>query len=143
MRKKYIFFGIGLLLLILAAKAIYVVYKPHGNVSSDQSEATLDAVSLFSDFQQDETGANKKWVGKVISVYGKIAGVSGSGQYVSVLLQAGTDGGINCSLLKSDLKNENKLMPGDSIAIKGKCTGYLIDVNLVDCIILTQNEKVP
>jgi hypothetical protein len=138
MRKKYVFFGIGLILLILAVRAIYVIYKPHSNVSSVQSEATLDAVSFYNDFQQDESGAGKKWIGKVISVHGKIAGVSESGLYVSVLLEAGPDGGINCSLLKTDLKTEMKLIPGDRIVIKGKCTGYLIDVNLVDCIVLTR-----
>ena len=27
------------------------------------------------------------------------------------------------------------LKTGDSVTIKGKCTGYLMDVNLVDCVI--------
>jgi tRNA_anti-like len=138
MRKKNIFFGIGLLLFITAAWGIYIVYKPHHNVSSARSDATLDAESLYKDFQRDEPGADKKWIGKVIIVHGKISAVSESGQYVSVLLQTSVDGGINCSLLKTDVKNENKLVAGDSISIKGKCTGYLIDVNLVDCIVITQ-----
>jgi hypothetical protein len=134
MRKKY-FFGIGILLLSLAAWGIYRIYQPHRNVSGDEAVALLTAPDLYRDFQHDETAANKKWVGKVIEVSGIITSVNESVNYVSINLKAAADGGINCSVLKNDLGSADKFEVGDSITIKGKCTGFLMDVNLVDCVV--------
>jgi hypothetical protein len=134
MRKKY-FFGIGILLLCLAAWGVYSVYKPHRNVSDDEAVAILSATDLFRDFQNDEATANKKWIGKVIEVSGTISMVNETENYVSIGLKTGADGGVNCSILKKDLSPDIKFNPGNVITIKGKCTGFLMDVNLVDCII--------
>jgi hypothetical protein len=134
MRKKIIF-GISILLCCLAAWEIYKTFKPHRNVSGDETVATPSAQDLYRDFQQDETLANKKWVGKVIEVSGAISSVNESSGYISIYLRATTDGGINCSVLKKDLETGEKLKAGDSVTIKGRCTGFLMDVNLVDCVI--------
>ncbi len=134
MRKSY-FFGTGLVLLCLAGWGIYTVYKPHRNVASEQAAAALSALNLYNDFLNSENLANKKWVGKVVEVSGTISSVSESGNYVSINLLATTDGGVNCSILKKDLNANNKFNKGDSITIKGKCTGFLMDVNLVDCVV--------
>jgi ribosomal protein S1 len=84
---------------------------------------------------KNESQANQKWVGKVLDVEGTISSVTEAGNYVSLNLAATTDGGVNCSVLKKDLPSDNKINKGDSIRVKGKCTGFLMDVNLVDCII--------
>jgi hypothetical protein len=134
MRKKY-FFGTGILLICVAAWGIYSALKPHRNVEGEDAVATLSASSLYNDFLQAENLANKKWTGKVIEVSGIISSVNESGNYISVSLHAADEGGINCSILKKDLNPDYKINKGDSITIKGKCTGFLLDVNLVDCVI--------
>ena len=134
MRKKYLF-GIVILLLILAAFGIYQVYKPHRNAAGEPAAASLAAPDLYLEFQHDENAANKKWVGKVIEVSGIITSVNESAAYVSVNLKATAEGGVNCSILKKDLNPKDKLKAGDSLTIKGQCTGFLMDVNLVDCVI--------
>jgi hypothetical protein len=135
MRRKFIFFGIGILLLCLAGWGIYKVLKPHHNAASEQTQATISASELYNEFQKAENLANQKWVGKVIEVTGRIASVTDAGNYVSVNLLATGDGNINCSILKKDLSPDDKFSKGDSIVIKGKCAGFLMDVNLVDCIV--------
>ena len=132
MRKKY-FFGIAILMLCLAAWGIYRIYQPHRNVSGIDAVAALSAADLYQDFKLDETAANKKWVGKVIEVTGTIASLSESENYISINLRATSEGGVDCSMLKKDLDGQFK--SGDSITIKGKCTGFLMDVNLVDCVV--------
>jgi hypothetical protein len=84
---------------------------------------------------KNESDANQKWIGKVLEVNGIISSVTGSGNYVSLNLAAAAEGGVNCSVLKKDLPADHKFNKGDSISIKGKCTGFLMDVNMVDCII--------
>jgi tRNA_anti-like len=134
MRKKYLF-GIIIIVLFLVVLGVYKVFKPHQNVSGEDAVASLSAQNLYHEFQTDENTANKKWVGKVIEVSGIISSLNESASYVSINLKAATDGGVNCSVLKTDLGSADKFKAGDSITIKGKCTGFLMDVNLVDCVI--------
>lgn len=134
MRKIY-FFGTVLLLLGLAGWGILTVFKPHRNVASDKAVASLPAENLYHEFEAGESLANKKWVGKVIEITGTVSSVSDAGNYISINLRATDDAGINCSVLKKDLAAENRPKTGTRVTIKGKCTGFLIDVNLVDCII--------
>ena len=134
MRKKYLF-GIVILVLILSVWGVCRVFKPHQNVSGEDAAASLSAPVLYHEFQSDENAANKKWVGKVIEVSGIVSLVNESAEYVSITLKATTEGGINCSLLKKDINESDTFKNGDSLFIKGKCTGFLMDVNLVDCVI--------
>jgi tRNA_anti-like len=134
MHKRY-FFGICIILLLLASWGIYKVTMPHHNTSGEQAVGTLTATNLYNEFLKTENSANKEWVGKVIEVSGRISSVNESGNYISINLKGSTDGGVNCSFLKKDLDSENKYNAGDSITIKGKCTGFLMDVNLVDCVV--------
>jgi hypothetical protein len=134
MLKKY-FFGIMLVLLCLAGLGIYKVMKPHHNAEYENTEATLSAKDLYNEFQNDEIQAGKKWTGKVIEITGVISSVSENDKYVSILLGVTAEGGINCSILKKDLKSGDSFRVGENITIKGKCSGFLMDVNLVDCVI--------
>ena len=134
MRKKY-FFGIGIFLICLAGWGLYTLYKPHLNVAGEDAVATLTATNMYQEFLNNESRANQKWLGKVIEVTGKISSVTDAGNYISLNLGAAGDGGVNCSILKKDLSANDKFNKGDSINVKGKCTGFLMDVNLVDCII--------
>jgi hypothetical protein len=134
MRKKY-FFGIGILLICLAGWGLYVIDKPHRNVEGEDAVASLTATDLYKEFSMNETKANQKWLGKVVEVKGQISSVSEAGKYISVSLVAASDGGVNCSVLKSDFPADKKLNKGDSVTVKGKCTGFLMDVNLADCIV--------
>ena len=134
MRKRF-FFGIGILLLLMATWGIYKVTLPHHNVSGEPPVATLPAMNLYNEFLNSENIANKKWVGKVIEVSGRISSLIESGNYISINLHGSADGGVNCSILKKDLDTDVKFKTGDSITIKGKCTGFLMDVNLVDCVV--------
>lgn len=133
--RKIHFFGIGLVLLGLVGWGIYKLYEPHRNVEAENAVATLTAINLYNEFLNNENSANKKWVGKVVEIRGTIYSISEMENYVSINLQATADGGINCSLQKKDLSPDEKFNHGDIITIKGKCTGFLIDVDLVDCVI--------
>ena len=141
MRKKK-FFGIGIVMLCLAVSGIYTIYKPHHNVKGDQAVATMPAKVLYNEFLHSESAASKKWVGKVIEVTGIISAVSEGDSYFSINLEGAPEGGVNCSFLKKDLNPGFRYNKGDSITIKGKCTGFLMDVNLVDCVVNNNNPVI-
>jgi hypothetical protein len=133
--RKIIFFGIGLVLIITVVWGILKITKSHQNVSGETAEARITSATLYSEFFKNEDQANKKWVGRVIEVSGIITSISESGNYIAVNLRGTSEGGVNCSILKKDMGQSEKINMGDSITIKGKCTGFLMDVNMVDCII--------
>ncbi len=135
MRKK-LFFGIGIFLLLVSAWGIYRVTRPHKNAAGEQSSATLSAWTFYSEFISNENEADKKWVGKVITVTGIISSKNESAEYVSIILRAKPEGGVNCSMLKKDFEPGDNSKIGDSVVIKGKCTGFLVDVNMVDCVFI-------
>jgi hypothetical protein len=133
MQKKWIFFA-GIVLLFLAAGWGYYMYqKPRAGVASVKSAYSLSAEELYQDFVQDEAAATEKYTGKVIEVSGVVSDVQAMDSAMIVLLSAGNEaGGVNCSFSR----NEQKAIPqkGERITVKGRCAGFLMDVNLVDAI---------
>ena len=133
---KIIIFGTAIILLCLAGLGIYKITKPHRSVAGAETAATITAEKLYMEFAHAEDKANVKWVGKVIEVNGVIYEVGEAENYISISLAASGQGGINCSFSRKELDAADKFKKGDTITIKGKCTGFLMDVNMVDCITL-------
>jgi hypothetical protein len=130
---------IVIIVLIISASAVaygyYLFNKPHQGIANKEAAFTLDSKKLFNEFDQDEDSANKKYLGKVVSVYGKIAdkAVDSKGTF-SLILEGGDMAGVGCQFDKSVLKDVQNLRTGQVIKVKGKCTGMLMDVVLVDCV---------
>lgn len=139
MLKKRTFFWIGipLCLVIGAAWAYYLYQKPHRSAADVETAYTIDADSLVKSYQQDEQGADKKFLGKVIEVTGKIAEIQHTAQSEIWILSAPSSngGGVNCQLFPGEKKPASSPQPGDKVSLKGRCTGFLMDVNLADCVI--------
>lgn len=136
MRKKMkIFAGVVFCLAIVVAIGYYQYQKPRQSAAGATAAYTCTATDLYKQFDTNETTANTKYTGKVIAVSGSIQSVDQSGQTVSILLNAASsNGGINCMLAANDKKQV--LSQGENITIKGRCTGFLADVNLVDAVIV-------
>ncbi|MHA4806573.1 OB-fold protein [Flavitalea flava] len=135
-KKKFFWWGILVLLLILMARIFYLYHKPHGSAAGETSSFSIDAGSLYRQFQENEELANKKYLGKVVEVSGRITEVTRNGQSEVLILSAGSgSGGVNCQLFPADKTDHHPTKPGDQVIVKGKCTGFLMDVNLADCIV--------
>ncbi|MFI5152588.1 MAG: hypothetical protein ACHQET_04595 [Chitinophagales bacterium] len=133
MKRKYLIIAVVFWLLLIVV-GIYFYNKPHRNAAAEKTDVHADAVALYSQFQQSEAAANQKFLDKIIEVKGKIADIQESGNNITVLLDAGpVPGGVNCSFTNAE---HNIQLPakGTLITVKGKCTGFLMDVNLVDCV---------
>ena len=138
MQKKKLFFaGIVLCLVVAAATAFYLYEKPRTSLNNIKPTFTLGAKELYTAFQQDEQKANQQFLEKVIQVKGTVDNVLVTDSTISLLLSSGNEmGGINCSVKKT---NGDQLAPplkGAVIQVKGRCIGFLMDVNLVDALIV-------
>lgn len=135
MRKKIIL-SIGLVVCIGLAIGVYLYQKPRTKAASQATDFSVTADELYQQFEKDETTATQKYGGKILEITGTVGEVQKTGPALSVLLTAkDAMGGINCSMADSD---ESKAPKGQKVTVKGKCTGFLIDVNVLDAVLLTE-----
>ena len=137
MQKKLLFFaGIVLCLLMIGVAGLYWYQKPRTSLSNIKPAYTISANDLYNSFQQNEQKANHQFLEKVVQVKGVIDNVQVTDSTISCLLSADNPmGGINCSLSKNKMNKQMLPAKGNVIQVKGRCVGFLIDVNLVDAII--------
>jgi len=122
-----------LILLCAGIWAVYEYRKPHTGVSGKSTNIYTDAAKLYNDFSIDEPTANTKYINKVIEVTGTIDDIQNTNGALIIVLKANQSfAGVSCKMF--DPKN-NYHSKGEKITIKGICSGFLNDVNLVDCVL--------
>ena len=80
-------------------------------------------------YLNDSATANKQYTGKVIEVYGSVGTIDTSNSNIAINMKTDTisNGVISCSMEKGTnmLKEMQGVKLGDSIRVKGLCTGYI------------------
>jgi hypothetical protein len=122
-----------LILGIIGGVVAYKMYnKPHVNVGEASADITRTADKILNDFSTDETTANATYLEKIIEVKGVISELNIEKEKGIITLKTNDDfGSVLCHLSEEATKNMSTLKEGQSITVKGICTGYLMDVILV------------
>jgi hypothetical protein len=133
--KNQVLFGLIMLVILCSGAAMYLYNKPSESYVTGKPVYTVSASEIFLEFETNEQAANEKYLNKIISVTGQIADVQAVDS-VGVNITLGTGNGIfGVSCQVADPREGNGLRGGQSIRIKGLCTGMLMDVVLVKCVI--------
>ena len=131
---------LGLLVLGLIGGFFgYTQYnKSHKSLEGIAAEQTVKAVELFSAYENDETTANANYNGKVVEVSGTIKDVStDESGLLKVTLEANNDfGGVICQMNKEKNYTTDQFKVGTSASLRGDCTGFLMDVVLIRCVVI-------
>ncbi|MHA4809475.1 OB-fold protein [Flavitalea flava] len=135
-RKKY------LLLVILgfvAGAGLYGYYRfneRNNSLSGESPFARLSADELFNAFEKDETGATRKYADKILAVRGMVRQLSkdDKGGYTVYLSTPDLLKSISCSMDSLYRQSSLSVKTGDSITIKGVCSGALLDIVLIRCV---------
>jgi hypothetical protein len=136
--KKWIII-IGSIVLIVAAIFYYVFiyaaqYKRNVN---DEKAIAITAVELVSDYNNNESEANTKYLNKALLVEGFVKEV-GQNQEGSTIITI--DGANDFSSVFCTLKEVNKNVEvNKKINIKGVCIGFTSDVVITDAFIQSKN----
>jgi len=129
---------IVIIVIILGSAFAYGYYlfnKPHQGIGGKEAAYTLESKQLFTEYDQNESSANKKYLGKIVCVYGKVMDRATDAKgTLSLILEGGDMAGVGCQFDKSAIKDIEGVKKGQVIKVKGVCTGMLMDVVLVDCV---------
>ena len=130
--KKY---RLILILLMLGAGLVLVYIKwnsPHTNVETANA-VSINAVTLFREFSENEQKATEKYNGKVVEITG-VVGSTSTNQDSKIIVQLQSNDplfGINCTMEK-----ETTFKVGETVTLKGICSGFTSDVILVRCYLI-------
>jgi len=136
MKKRQTILSLVILCLLVAvAWGLYLYNKPHTSAGGKSTDETITADSLYANYAANEAVADKRFMNKILEVKGAVQDVTMGNHKPTVMLATGQAGGINCEMAMDSAAVFASVHKNMQVTIKGKCSGYLMDVNLVDCVI--------
>lgn len=122
-----ILLGLG---VIGVAVGYYMYNKPVESLENKKPAMEVTAAKIVEDYQANETTANDLYLGKVIQVNGKVGAVTTEEGKKKITIDSGNPMSAIICEMEDDSEAAN-VQAGQDIAVKGKCSGYLSDVILV------------
>lgn len=111
--------------------------KPYVNIRNSKPDIIITADQLISDFIKDEPLATIKYSEKIVQITGAFYGVSTlDGNTIITLKNSESDPGIICHMLSEENIKTLKLKKDQDVIIKGNCSGFLLDVMMVRCVLI-------
>jgi hypothetical protein len=129
---------------IIGSMYVYEEFNREQEDLYDKKPAqTVTSEDIIRAYDSNETSANEIFLSKIISVTGTIAEINNQADtLIYVLIGAGNDiHRVSCLLDKLQAPKIKQYDVGKQISVKGICTGYLMDVELNHCVIVSENEK--
>ena len=128
---KYVF----LLAAVGTITGFYLFNEPVKSTASKNADLIIQANDLFAAYEKNEMEANRKYLDKVVSVIGIVSSIAKEDNNDVVTLKTGSGMfGIVCKL-ESGQAIKTPLKTGDQIKVKGVCSGMLMDVVLMRCVV--------
>ena len=128
---KILLFLVLALAIVGAISYFSFMNAPKASSEGKKVDFTIAATNLYQQFEADEATSNTKYIGKIIEVSGTIGDITKDENGATVVLvEAGEEemGGVLCTLEASQKEKSDKLNIGESVKIKGVCTGMLLEV---------------
>lgn len=121
-----------ILLLILAAAGIgaWYGYTEYNRKNKDLGEVNADvkipAVDMIKEYEQNDSLADKKYLGKVVEVTGNVKEVKrdDAGYYTVSLGDTTSMSSVRCAIDTTHYQDAASLTVGSSAIVRGNCTGF-------------------
>lgn len=121
--KKIIPLGV-FLLLVMAGIIWYVFAQKFEDTSVTKPDFTVNGLELLKEFRNADKAANKKYAEKIVSVNGRVSEIESVDSVLNVKISDTATGDyLIFAFQRQDLPEVKKLKEGDSISIKGSCSG--------------------
>ena len=139
MNNKNIKILIGLIILmsIVILFALNLYNKPHLNVEKTEADLVINIHELLDDYKNDENLANGKYVDRVIQISGEISEINiENGNSIIIFKDSTGTSSVMCHMSPEENLKVLKLKKDGEIILKGICTGYLLDVIMIRCVLV-------
>ena len=137
MKTKHYVLALVALLSLVAIGAFWQYNKPTRDLTEEKADLSISSTDLYQQFSENETQANQQYLDKVVQVRGKLQTINRTEGGLNLILDAGSEmGGVICEIPSANIPEGLNLQTGRELAVKGQCTGFLMDVVLVKCVIV-------
>jgi hypothetical protein len=112
-----------LAIIVIAAIVGYSIWnEPHRDIKS-ATALKVSAVALYDNLTKDSANMKSKFVSRVVDVSGEVKQIlkNQNGDQIILLKTNVSDGSVNCTMEEK----ANNVKPGNTISIKGICSGYI------------------
>ncbi|MBK8611133.1 MAG: hypothetical protein IPL84_14620 [Chitinophagaceae bacterium] len=135
-------FVAGIIVLAIAGGIYaYLEYnrKP-ADLKNKKAAAQVTAKELILLYTNYEDSANRKYLGKVVEVSGTIIRITNQpDSLVNILLgDSSLLSGVSCQIDSKHINETKMHRIGESLVIRGYCTGFLMDIELNRCVFVKQ-----
>lgn len=136
-KKKYIALAIVAVIIAIAIYAYKEYNRKAKDINSIAAAVNTTAAMLTKEYAADENLANKKYLGKIILVNGTINEIQNlQDTAITILLGDSLQTSkVSCTISNNNLAATKNYKLGQIVSIKGICTGYLMDVELNNCVV--------
>lgn len=141
MRRKKIFF---IVLGFIAITAIIYGYQEYTRSVEDllyvKEDYKIEAIEFLGKFEANEKDANEKYLDKIVAVKGAIKDIikDDRGFYTVIIGVKENSSSVRCSVNPDHQDKADLLQMGNSVTIKGVCTGFNADELLGSDVILNR-----
>lgn len=121
---KRVLIGILALVVILAYVYWYLVTDKFSDTKDRKADYTVNVLDLIREFQQNVSVANKKYADKIITVNGTVSEIEAADTTFNIKFIDKATGSYAIFAFQQQHAAEAKTVKvGDSISIKGSCSG--------------------
>jgi hypothetical protein len=112
---------------------LYFFNLKHTDMSKARPDFVITATALEKEFEANETQASTRYINKILEVNGIIASINtAKDNILTISLKTGSDlSSVICTF--PAVADPSKFRAGDSITLRGECSGFLMDVLLNNC----------
>ncbi|KIC89546.1 hypothetical protein HY58_15620 [Flavihumibacter sp. ZG627] len=127
--------------MAIAIGAGYILYeyrKLPADLTERKADFSMSAKKLAEEFHLNEALAEQNYTGKILEVSGPVKEIN-SEEYLMILGDSSYPVMISCALKPGGEKLILNEGTKANVVIRGVCTGYLLDVQLNNGVIINKN----
>ena|SRR5436190_14780395 len=121
--KKLLVFGLGLV-AVAAGIYWYVATEKFSDTKDRKAEFTVKAIDFIREFVNNDSAANRKYTDKIITVNGIVSEIEAADTTVNIkFIDTSNNAYAIFAFQEQHLAEAKTVKVGDSVSIKGSCSG--------------------
>lgn len=114
------------IVVILAGVYWYYATEKFSDTKDKKADYTMNAVDFMHEFKQDIKTANEKYTDKIVELKGRVSQVEAADTTLNIkIIDPSNPSYMIFAFQQQHVAEAKTVKPGDSISIKGSCSGAI------------------